>query len=282
MSCDTSYIRLCVRRLRLSVWQRTARGKKKRVGGFPIPPSKSGARRLVRSSSQLSSGAACTRNNTIILRESAVCPRPPQPAAVPSKEDAVQLRRPPAAAHHIHRPSPVAQKKKLFFSAHTSLPSHHAPRRRLPALRTAPRATPRHAARAATGTPSAPPPRARPRALALAFTTLRTGEVGITKAAAGGVGPTTRNCDGFAAFFFGLLVCMSRFARAAVVAVDGIMGSNQLGARRDGTAVVGSLYHPFTAKIGARHHHSLRRLPDAKIHGPHPLLIPPMGNGKKK
>lgn len=90
-------------------------GKKKRVGGFPIPPSKSGARRLVRSSSQLSSGAACTRNNTIILRESAVCPRPPQPAAVPSKEDAVQLRRPPAAAHHIHRPSPVAQKKRTFF-----------------------------------------------------------------------------------------------------------------------------------------------------------------------
>lgn len=174
-------------------------GKKKRVGGFPIPPSKSGARRLVRSSSQLSSGAACTRNNTIILRESAVYPRPPQPAAVPSKEDAVQLRRPPAAAHHIHRPSPVAQKKHFFFPP--TPPSRHITRRVVAPLHCAPHRGPRHATRLAPR-PGHRRPHHRARALALAFTTLRTGEVGITKAAAGGVGPTTRNCDGFAAFFF--------------------------------------------------------------------------------
>lgn len=258
-------------------------GKKKRVGGFPIPPSKSGARRLVRSSSQLSSGAACTRNNTIILRESAVCPRPPQPAAVPSKEDAVQLRRPPAAAHHIHRPSPVAQKKRTFFFRPHLPPvtSRAASSPPCTAHRTAGHATPRGSRRdrdTVGPTTARAPSRSRTRVYDVTY-----GGGGDNKGGGRWRWPHHAKLRRFCCFFFfGLLVCMSRFARAAVVAVDGIMGSNQLGARRDGTAVVGSLYHPFTAKIGARHHHSLRRLPDAKIHGPHPLLIPPMGNGKKK
>lgn len=265
----------------------SASGREQREGkkkGWRFPHSTVQIRRPKTGPVQLAAQLGCSVHAQQYNNPPRICRLP---AAASARRRAKQGRRGAAASSSCGRPPhpssvPCCPKKTLFFSAHTSLPSHHAPRRRPPALRTAPRATPRHAARAATGTPSAPPPRARSRALALAFTTLRTGEVGITKAAAGGVGPTTRNCDGFAAFFFGLLVCMSRFARAAVVAVDGIMGSNQLGARRDGTAVVGSLYHPFTAKIGARHHHSLRRLPDAKIHGPHPLLIPPMGNGKKK
>lgn len=185
----------------------SASGREQREGkkkGWRFPHSTVQIRRPKTCPVQLAAPLGCSVHAQQYNNPPRICRLP---AAASARRRAKQGRRGAAASSSCGRPPhpssvPCCPKKTLFFSAHTSLPSHHAPRRRPPALRTAPRATPRHAARAATGTPSAPPPRARSRALALAFTTLRTGEVGITKAAAGGVGPTTRNCDGFAAFFF--------------------------------------------------------------------------------
>lgn len=153
----------------------SASGREQREGkkkGWRFPHSTVQIRRPKTCPVQLAAQLGCSVHAQQYNNPPRICRLP---AAASARRRAKQGRRGAATSSSCGRPPhpssvPCCPKKTLFFSAHTSLPSHHAPRRRPPALRTAPRA--RHATRLAPR-PGHRRPHHRARALALSHSRLR-------------------------------------------------------------------------------------------------------------